>query len=51
MDEEHCMIHLVSGRFRPCSSRDIQVTIYKDGRMIPICKEHWKKIAESNLEW
>ena len=45
------MIHLVSKRFKPCSSTDIAVTIYKDGRMIPICKRHWKKIAESNLEW
>jgi len=49
--EEHCMVHLVSKRFKPCSSRDIAVYIFKQGRRIPLCWNCWKKIAESNLEW
>lgn len=51
MRGERCMVHLFSRRYGPCRNTDIAVYIYKDGQRIPICREHWVKIAESDEEW
>jgi hypothetical protein len=51
MNEERCMIHRIDGHFKRCGSRDIAVTIYYKGRMIPLCHRCWLKVARSRREW
>jgi len=43
----HCM-----NPWRPeCKNTDIEVSIYYNGRMVPICRECWKEIANKDVEW
>jgi len=34
-----------------CASTDIAVTIFYKGKMLPICRQCWGKVAKSNREW
>jgi len=51
--EEHCMIHLVSRRYKQCSRTDIASYAVIRGRMIPLCREHHVKVCgeKSSREW
>jgi len=34
-----------------CRNTDIEVTIYYKNRLLPICRECWRDIAEKDLTW
>lgn len=34
-----------------CRNTDIELTIYYNGELLPICRECWKEISEKNIEW
>jgi len=34
-----------------CRNTDIELSIYYDGRMIPICRRCWENISKENVEW
>lgn len=34
-----------------CRNTDIEVTIYYKNRLLPICRECWRNIAEKDLTW
>ena len=34
-----------------CKNTDIEVTIYYKNRLLPICRECWRNIAEKDLTW
>jgi len=34
-----------------CRNTDIEVSIYYDGRMVPICHRCWEEIANKDVEW
>lgn len=34
-----------------CAATDIVLTIYYNGRRLPICRKCWDEISESNIEW
>ncbi|MBS7634177.1 hypothetical protein KEJ34_01570 [Candidatus Bathyarchaeota archaeon] len=43
----HCM-----NPWRPdCKRTDIELSIYYNGRFVPICRECWKEISEKDMEW
>lgn len=43
----HCM-----NPWKPnCERTDIELSIYYNGRFIPICRECWKEISEKDMEW
>jgi len=43
----HCM-----NPWKPeCRNTDIEVSIYYNGRMIPICRKCWSEIANRDIEW
>ncbi len=43
----HCM-----NPWKPnCKNTDIELSIYYNGRFIPICHECWKEISEKDMEW
>jgi hypothetical protein len=43
----HCM-----NPWKPnCERTDIELSIYYNGRFIPICHECWKEISEKDMEW
>jgi len=45
--EIHCM-----NPWNPeCRSTDIEVSIYYEGRMVPICRRCWEEIANKDVEW
>jgi len=45
--EIHCM-----NPWNPeCQNTDIEVSIYYDGRMVPICRRCWEEIANKDVEW
>ena len=45
--EVHCM-----NPWNPeCRNTDIEVSIYYDGRMVPICRRCWEEIANKDVEW
>jgi len=45
--EIHCM-----NPWNPeCKNTDIEVSIYYNGRMVPICHRCWKEIANKDVEW
>jgi len=45
--EIHCM-----NPWNPeCRNTDIEVSIYYDGRMVPICRRCWEEIANKDVEW
>jgi len=45
--EVHCM-----NPWNPeCKNTDIEVSIYYDGRMVPICRQCWEEIANKDVEW
>jgi len=45
--EIHCM-----NPWKPeCRNTDIEVSIYYNGRMIPICRKCWSEIANRDIEW
>ena len=45
--EIHCM-----NPWKPeCRNTDIEVSIYYNGRMIPICRKCWSEIANKDIEW
>ena len=47
ISEVHCM-----NPWNPsCRNTDIEVSIYYDGRMVPICRRCWEEIANKDLEW
>jgi len=47
LSKVHCM-----NPWNPeCRNTDIEVSIYYDGRMIPICHQCWKEIANKDVEW
>lgn len=47
LDSSHCM-----NPWKPdCRRTDIKLSIYYEGRFLPICNECWKEIAERNIEW
>ncbi|MEM3478736.1 MAG: hypothetical protein QW702_03100 [Candidatus Bathyarchaeia archaeon] len=46
-DGSHCM-----NPWKPnCRRTDIKLSIYYNGRFLPICNECWKEISEKNIEW
>jgi len=45
--EVHCMNPWNS----ECRNTDIEVSIYYDGRMVPICRKCWEEIANKDVEW
>lgn len=46
-DGSHCM-----NPWKPdCRRTDIKLSIYYEGRFLPICNECWREIAEKNIEW
>lgn len=47
---EHCMIHKINRRYKKCQNQNIHLTVMWKGEEIPICWEHWCKIAEKQ-EW
>ena len=51
MTKEHCMIHKIDGHYKRCKRTDIAVYIMWKGEKIPLCYDHWKKIADSKREW
>ncbi|RJS93893.1 hypothetical protein CW705_01020 [Candidatus Bathyarchaeota archaeon] len=47
VSEVHCM-----NPWKPdCKNTDIEVSIYYNGRMVPICRECWEEIANKDVEW
>jgi len=45
--EIHCM-----NPWNPeCRNTDIEVSIYYEGRMVPICRRCWEEIANKDVEW
>lgn len=34
-----------------CRNTDIEVSIYYNGRMVPICRQCWEEIANRDVEW
>jgi len=47
VSEVHCM-----NPWNPeCRNTDIEVSIYYDGRMVPICRRCWEEIANKDVEW
>ncbi|MEM3715684.1 MAG: hypothetical protein QW341_01000 [Candidatus Bathyarchaeia archaeon] len=34
-----------------CGRTEIRLSIYYNGRILPICDECWKEISEKNIEW
>lgn len=43
----HCM-----NPWKPnCERTDIELSIYYNGRFVPICRECWKEISEKDMEW
>ncbi|HIE18318.1 TPA: hypothetical protein EYP75_01185 [Candidatus Bathyarchaeota archaeon] len=45
--EVHCM-----NPWNPkCRNTNIEVSIYYDGRMVPICRRCWEEIANRDVEW
>jgi len=47
ISEIHCM-----NPWNPeCRNTDIEVSIYYDGRMVPICRRCWEEIANKDVEW
>lgn len=43
----HCM-----NPWKPdCKRTDIELSIYYNGRFVPICHECWKEISEKDMEW
>jgi hypothetical protein len=43
----HCM-----NPWKPdCKRTDIELSIYYNGRFVPICRECWKEISEKDMEW
>jgi len=60
LNDERCLVHMFRSRYPPCRRSDIAVYLPKrvrvrrrkyELRFLPVCMEHWKKIAGSNLEW
>jgi hypothetical protein len=47
LDESHCM-----NPWKPnCRRTDIKLSIYYNGRFLPICRKCWSEISEKNIEW
>jgi len=47
VSEVHCM-----NPWNPeCRNTDIEVSIYYEGRMVPICRQCWEEIANKDVEW
>jgi len=45
--EGHCM-----NPWKPkCRNTDIELSIYYDGKLTPICRECWEDISKKNIEW
>ncbi len=43
----HCM-----NPWKPeCTRTDIKLSIYYNGRFLPICEECWREISKKNIEW
>ncbi|RJS85648.1 hypothetical protein CW706_00780 [Candidatus Bathyarchaeota archaeon] len=50
-NEESPKIHCMNPWKPECRNTDIEVSIYYKGKMIPICRECWKEIANRDVEW
>jgi len=35
----------------PCSNTDIELSIYYEGELLPICRKCWQEISQRGLEW
>jgi len=47
ISEIHCM-----NPWNPeCRNTDIEVSIYYNGQMVPICRRCWEEIANKDVEW
>jgi len=47
LDGSHCM-----NPWKPdCRRTDIKLSIYYNGRFLPICRKCWSEISEKNIEW
>jgi|GEM_PF-828234 len=47
LNESHCM-----NPWKPnCRRTDIKLSIYYNGRFLPICRRCWSEISEKNIEW
>lgn len=45
--DSHCM-----NPWKPeCRRTNIKLSIYYEGRFLPICEECWKEISKRNIEW
>ena len=48
---EHCLIHRIDARYKECPRQQIHVIIIVDGEEVPLCREHWFMVADSNRSW
>ena len=48
---EHCLIHRIDTRYKKCPRQQIHVIIVVDDAEIPLCREHWFIVADSNRSW
>jgi len=44
-------VHCMNPWNPECRNTDIEVSIYYDGRMVPICHRCWEEIANRDVEW
>jgi len=44
-------IHCRNPWKKDCRNTDIELTIYYNGELLPICRECWREISEKNIEW
>jgi len=50
-DEEDPKIHCMNPWKPECRNTNIEVSIYYKGKMIPICRDCWREIANRDIEW
>ena len=44
-------VHCMNPWNPECRNRDINLSIYYEGKMTPICRECWEDISKGNIEW
>jgi len=44
-------IHCMNPWKKDCRNTDIELSIYYNGELLPICSECWREICEKNIEW
>ena len=50
-DKEASKIHCMNPWKPECRNTNIEVSIYYKGKMIPICRDCWREIANRDIEW